>query len=169
MRISLGFASGIAACLMALASACALAEDLKIGYVSSERIMRESSAAKAAEGRLTQEFAKRDKEIQELGARLKSAADKLDKEGQEQLALLVSRATRMEDLISGILQYSRAGRPTEESQGTVDLETGNRCEISIGGRHDVCFAVRVPVIVEAATAIVLADLMLREQRIPRIL
>jgi outer membrane protein len=81
MRISLGFASGIAACLMALASACALAEDLKIGYVSSERIMRESSAAKAAEGRLTQEFAKRDKEIQELGARLKSAADKLDKEG----------------------------------------------------------------------------------------
>jgi chorismate synthase len=70
------------------------------------------------------------------------------------------------------LVFRAAVRPTAsiaKSQGTVDLETGNRREISIGGRHDVCFAVRVPVIVEAATAIVLADLMLREQRIPRIL
>jgi chorismate synthase len=40
--------------------------------------------------------------------------------------------------------------------------------VSAKGRHDACFAVRVPVIVEAACAIVMADLMLIEQRIPRI-
>jgi signal transduction histidine kinase len=48
-------------------------------------------------------------------------SEKLDKEGQEQLSLLLSRVSRMEDLISGILQYSRAGRPLEEDQGVVDL------------------------------------------------
>jgi PAS domain S-box-containing protein len=47
--------------------------------------------------------------------------EKLDKEGQEQLALMLSRVSRMEDLINGILQYSRAGRPLEEGLGVVDL------------------------------------------------
>ena len=42
-------------------------------------------------------------------------------------------------------------------QRTVDLETGNAVEIRIGGRHDACIALRVPVVIEAATAIVLAD------------
>jgi len=42
-------------------------------------------------------------------------------------------------------------------QRTVDLETGKAAEISIGGRHDACIALRVPVVIEAATAIVLAD------------
>jgi outer membrane protein len=81
MRISLGIASGLAASLLALASPFAVADELKIGYVSSERIMRESGAAKAAEGRLKEEFAKRDNEIKELGARLKATADKIEKDG----------------------------------------------------------------------------------------
>lgn len=37
------------------------------------------------------------------------------------MSLLLSRVSRMEELINGILQYSRAGHPTEESQGVVDL------------------------------------------------
>jgi outer membrane protein len=59
----------------------ASAEDIKIGFVSSERILRESEPAKAAEAKLLQEFAKRDKELQEAGARLKQMADKLEKDG----------------------------------------------------------------------------------------
>lgn len=53
-------------------------------------------------------------------------------------------------------------------QATVDLETGEQRELRVGGRHDTCIALRIPVIVEAVTAIVLADLMMMEQRIPRI-
>jgi chorismate synthase len=70
------------------------------------------------------------------------------------------------------LLLKAAIRPTasiSRSQVTVDLETGERRELVVGGRHDVCFAVRVPVIVEAATALVIADMMLLEQRIPRII
>ena len=39
----------------------------------------------------------------------------------------------------------------------------------IKGRHDLCIALRVPVVIEAVTAIVLADLLMREQRIGRVL
>ncbi len=64
-----------------------------------------------------------------------------------------------------------AVKPTSsisKPQRTIDLETGLQKELTIGGRHDTCIALRVPVIVEAATAVVMADLMLVEQKIPRI-
>ena len=41
-------------------------------------------------------------------------------------------------------------------------------DIQVQGRHDLCIALRVPVIAEALTAFVLADFMLLEQKIPRI-
>jgi chorismate synthase len=53
-------------------------------------------------------------------------------------------------------------------QKTVNLATGKIGNLEIKGRHDTCFALRLPVVVEAACAMVLADLMLLEQRIPRI-
>jgi chorismate synthase len=40
---------------------------------------------------------------------------------------------------------------------------------SVKGRHDLCIALRVPVVLEAVTALTLADLFLMEQQIPRIL
>ncbi len=64
-----------------------------------------------------------------------------------------------------------AVKPTSsigKTQSTVNLETGNKTQISIGGRHDACIALRMPVIIEAITAIVLADLMLLEQKILRV-
>jgi len=42
-------------------------------------------------------------------------------------------------------------------QRTVDLRTGEPTEIRVGGRHDVCIALRAPVVIEAVAAIVLAD------------
>jgi chorismate synthase len=41
-------------------------------------------------------------------------------------------------------------------------------DLEIKGRHDKCIALRVPPVLEAATAIVLADFMLMEQNIKRI-
>jgi len=40
--------------------------------------------------------------------------DKLDEEGKKQLELLLSRVNRMQNLIEGVLQYSRVGRGQEE-------------------------------------------------------
>jgi outer membrane protein len=58
----------------------AAAQDLKIGYVSSERILRDSAPAKAATQKLEAEFSKRDRELQDLGAKLKASADRFEKD-----------------------------------------------------------------------------------------
>jgi outer membrane protein len=58
----------------------AVAQDLKIGYVNSERVLREAQPAKAAQAKLETEFGKREKELADQAQRLKAAADKLDKE-----------------------------------------------------------------------------------------
>ncbi len=70
------------------------------------------------------------------------------------------------------LVFRAAVRPTAsivKPQLYLDMETGAQRELSLPGRHDVCFALRVPVVVEAACAFVIADLMLLEQRMPRVL
>ena len=48
------------------------------------------------------------------------------------------------------------GRPQE----TVDMITGRPAAVQAGGRHDACFALRMPVILEAAAAFVAADFQL---------
>jgi outer membrane protein len=69
----------LAACL-ATASVAATAQELKIGYINGERVLRESTPAKAAQSKLESEFSKRERELTDDGNRLKAAADKLDKE-----------------------------------------------------------------------------------------
>ncbi len=58
----------------------AQAQELKIGYVNSERVLREAAPAKAALARMEADFSKRDRDLNEQAARLKAAADKLEKE-----------------------------------------------------------------------------------------
>lgn len=58
---------------------------------------------------------------------------------------------------------------TPKEQQTLNWETNEVEPFSVKGRHDLCIALRVPVVLEAVTAMVLADLMMLEQRIPRIL
>lgn len=45
-------------------------------------------------------------------------------------------------------------------QQTFNFEAGQMDVLEVPGRHDVCFALRAPVVVEAMTAIALADLVL---------
>lgn len=70
------------------------------------------------------------------------------------------------------LVFRVAVRPTSsiaKKQRTVDLRTGEPAEVVVEGRHDACIALRVPVVLEAITALVVADVMLLERRIPRVL
>jgi chorismate synthase len=56
---------------------------------------------------------------------------------------------------------------THQKQRTINTKTGEMIDLEIEGRHDTCIALRVPVVVEAATAIVLADFMIQEGLIGR--
>jgi chorismate synthase len=57
---------------------------------------------------------------------------------------------------------------TPKVQQTLNWETNEVGSFSVKGRHDLCIALRVPVVLEAVTAMVLADLMMLEQQIPRV-
>lgn len=56
---------------------------------------------------------------------------------------------------------------TPKKQKTINLESDKLENLEVKGRHDVCIALRIPVIIEAVTAITLADFMLQEQQVPR--
>ena len=58
---------------------------------------------------------------------------------------------------------------TPKEQRSFNWDTAQIEKFSVKGRHDLCVALRAPVIVEAATALVLADMMMMEQRIPRVI
>ena len=58
---------------------------------------------------------------------------------------------------------------TPREQESLNWNTNTIERFSVKGRHDLCIALRVPVVLEAVTAMVLADLMMLEQRIPRVI
>ncbi len=70
------------------------------------------------------------------------------------------------------LVFRLAVKPTSSTpkeQNSLNWETGKTEDFSIKGRHDLCVALRAPVIVEAVTAIVVADFLLLEQHIKRVI
>lgn len=58
---------------------------------------------------------------------------------------------------------------TPKQQNSLNWDTGKVEDFSIKGRHDLCVALRTPVILEAATAIALFDLFLVEQNSKRVI
>jgi len=88
------------------------AQELKLGYVNSDRVLREAIPAKAAQTRLETEFSKRQKEGEEAANRLKAAADKLDKDSP---TLSESeRSRRQRDLVEQDRELQRKRREFQE-------------------------------------------------------
>ncbi len=80
---------------------------------------------------------------------------------------IVGGYTNGNDLVFRIAVKPTSSTPKDQT--TWNWETNEQEVFSVKGRHDLCIALRVPVVLEAVTAIVLSDLMLLEQRVPRIL
>jgi chorismate synthase len=69
------------------------------------------------------------------------------------------------------LIFRVAVKPTSsisKKQHTLNIKSGKTEDVEIQGRHDTCIALRVPVVLEAACAIVLADLLTQAQQRKRI-
>ena len=65
----------------ALGGSLAQAQDgARIGFINTDRMLREAAPAKAAQTKLEQEFAKREKEIDDAGNALKAASDRFERE-----------------------------------------------------------------------------------------
>lgn len=65
---------------IALAGFTATAQEFKVGVVNLDRIFREANSAKTAQTKLEQEFSKREKELGDLAAQLKTLSDKFERE-----------------------------------------------------------------------------------------
>lgn len=76
----LSFKSGLAALALLAVLPLAGAQELKIGYVNSERLLREAAPAKAAQAKLEAEFSRRERDLTDQTNKLKAAADQLDKD-----------------------------------------------------------------------------------------
>lgn len=80
---------GLALPLAVIAAPAQAQDGSKIGFVNTERILRDSSAAKASQQKLEQEFAKREKGIQDSANKLKDITDRLERD-----AAVMSEADR---------------------------------------------------------------------------
>ena len=106
----------VAAVALGAASATAQAQELKIGYVNSERVMREAVPAKAAQAKLETEFSKREKDLTDLGNRLKATADKLEKDAPTLSE--TERSRRQRDLVEQDREFQRKRREFQEDLNT---------------------------------------------------
>jgi outer membrane protein len=101
-----------AAAVGVCAAAPAAAQDLKIGYVNSERVLREATPAKSAQAKLEAEFSKREKDLNDAAAKLKTSADKLEKDAPTLSE--TERSRRQRELVDADRDLQRKRREFQE-------------------------------------------------------
>ena len=116
MSSRLSFKAAVLAAAVAVATALpafeAQAEELKIGYVNSDRVLRDAVPAKAAQSKLETEFGKREKDLADAGNKLKAASDKLEKDAPTLGE--AERNRRQRDIVDQDREFQRRRREFQE-------------------------------------------------------
>ncbi|HET8597882.1 MAG TPA: OmpH family outer membrane protein [Castellaniella sp.] len=104
--LAVAFAIGLGALFVAPVQA--QAQGTKIGFVSTERILRDSKPAKAAQAKIESEFKKRDQDLQKLSDSLRAQAQKLDKDAPVlSEAERIKRQRQLQDMDSDLQRKRR--------------------------------------------------------------
>ena len=90
----------------------AQAQDFRVGFVNTDRIFREANTAKAAQTKLEQEFARREKDLNDLGTSLKTASERFEREATTLSE--TQRAQRQKTLIDQDREFQRKRREFQE-------------------------------------------------------
>ena len=93
-------------------SISAQAQEFRIGFVNTDRIFRESAPAKASQTKLEQEFAKREKELVDMGNTLKTASDRFERDAPTLSE--TQRNTRQKQLVEQDRDFQRKRREFQE-------------------------------------------------------
>jgi outer membrane protein len=104
--------AALAAAALIASAPLADAQELKLGVVNSDRLLRDSTPARAAMQKLEAEFSKRDKELQEMGARLKSSAERFEKDAP--VMTETDRLRRQRELAEMDREFQRKQREFRE-------------------------------------------------------
>jgi outer membrane protein len=118
----------------------------KIGFVNTDRIFRDSPQAKAAQTKLEAEFSKRQKELQDQAARLKTSSEKFEKDSPTLSE--AERNKRQKDLLEQDRDLQRRDRELREDFNTrrneelqAVLERANRVvrDVAQQEKYDIVF------------------------------
>ena len=113
MKFSIAFIRhGLLALSLGLAAGATLAQEVKIGFVNTDRIFRDSAAAKAAQTKLEQEFSRRERELETLGNQLRTASEKFDREAPTLSE--TQRTTRQRQLVEQDRDFQRRRQAFQE-------------------------------------------------------
>ena len=104
------------AALLATTATLSAAQEFKVGIVNLDRIFREANSAKTAQAKLEQEFNKREKDINDSGATLKTAADKFEREAPTMAES--QRVNRQKQLADQERDFQRKRREFQEDLTT---------------------------------------------------
>jgi outer membrane protein len=97
---------------LVLCAPLVVAQDFRIGFVNTDRIFREAPAAKAAQVKLEQEFARREREVEGLATQLKAATEKFERDAP---TLPESqRSARQRQLVEQDREFQRKRREFQE-------------------------------------------------------
>jgi outer membrane protein len=105
------------ACMVVLLGAVApfaqaQAQEFRVGYVNTDRVMREATTAKSAQAKLEQEFARREKELSDLGVALKAASERFEREAPALAE--TQRSQRQKQLVDQDRDFQRKRREYQE-------------------------------------------------------
>ena len=124
----------------------AQAQESHIGFVSTDRVLKEASTAKLAQTRLEQEFSKREKELNDQGANLKTAADKFEREAPTLPE--TQRLARQKQLVEQDRDFQRKrrefqedlnARKNEELQQVIQRANKVIKDIAVAEKYDFIF------------------------------
>ena len=127
-------------------TATAHAEELRIGFVSTDRVLKEAATAKAAQTKLEQEFSKREKELTDQGSNIKAMADKFEKEAPTLPD--AQRQSRQKQLLEQDRDFQRKrrefqedlnARKNEELQQVIQRANKVIKEMAIAEKYDFIF------------------------------
>ncbi|OIQ65656.1 chaperone protein Skp precursor [mine drainage metagenome] len=135
-----------AALLCSLFFLSAQAQEVKIGFVNTDRVLKEAPTAKAAQIKLEQEFSKREKDLADLGISVKAAADKFEKDAPTLPE--TQRQARQRELMDKDRELQRKrrefqedlnSRKNEELQQVIARANKAIKEIAISEKYDIIF------------------------------
>lgn len=124
----------------------AQAQEVRLGFVSTDRVLKEASTAKAAQTKLEQEFSKREKELVDQGANIKSMADKFEREAPTLPE--TQRQARQKQLLEQDRDFQRKRREFQEDLNArkneelqLVIQRANKVikEISVAEKYDFVF------------------------------
>ena len=98
--------------LAGLMAFSAQAQDFRVGFVNTDRIFREANTATAAQAKLEQECARREKELNDIGTNLKTLSDKFEREAPTLSE--AQRTQRQKQLVDQDREFQRKRREFQE-------------------------------------------------------